>query len=232
MFYYPWFLHPMYCKNRQWGLLMEMRVGPCCKMSFHFFSLCVSLDMSERWIPEIPISQFFIPPQFYCLCPSFFWSLPHHPLILCPFIKTTKKEKKWKKIQRKLLVVWLQIPQCHQVFHNIMTTFETAYCLILILYAHTAQEWWWICGVGEGRLTVKGALSETVQQTRVMKDTEVGARLDRWEMKNDCDKRKIKKHDKDILRQFSIILFRSVFFFCEGVCGEMQPWLCLEKAAA
>lgn len=60
--------------------------------------------------------------------PLLFLSHSYLPLILCPFIKTTKK---LKRIQRKLLIVWLQIPQCHQVVHKIMAAFEKAYCINL-----------------------------------------------------------------------------------------------------
>lgn len=147
-----------------------------CLMSPHSFSLFVSLDMSE-----LPIPLFFHPssphlnfPVFFI--PLLFLSLSHLPLILGYFIKTIKRKIKIKK--ELLLIVWLQIPQCHQVVHNIMTAFETVYCTHL--YAHTQPEWWWICGVRKWRLTVKGC-SEWNQRMwnrllwwKRVKDREVG----------------------------------------------------------
>lgn len=64
--------------------------------------------------------------------------------------QNSKKRGREKEL-RKCLIVWLQIPQCHQVEPNIMTTLERPLLYALLPYAHTKPD-----GDGSAELQTEG----------------------------------------------------------------------------
>lgn len=184
-------------------------------LPIHALFACLWICQSS--IPEHPFSPFFHPFSPNLNFPVFFTSLlflslSHLSLILCPFIKTTKKNenKNKKRLKRKFPVVFLQIPQCPQVVHNNMTAFETVNC-IQLYYMHTRiqRDDGSMELVREYRLTVNGC-SEWSQHMwnrllwwKRVKDKDVGEGW-RWDgsIKNNERQQKKTKQNRKTKREW------------------------------